>query len=129
LFFHQSCPFRCFLPFSVLVWLSLVKTKWQITIIYVEEFGGLSKIWVSRSSYIRICIRMYLTQNIVVFVNTPMQNHDSWLGSDERKYRGYMNLWLPCCSHTVLRLWGQEGSVCFVTGDLNILLQGVYNLT
>jgi hypothetical protein len=43
LFFNQSCPVYCFLPFPVLVWLSLVKTKGQITIIYAEELGDRQK--------------------------------------------------------------------------------------
>lgn len=79
LFFHQSCPVHYFLPFTVLFSLSLVETKEQITIIYVEELGGggavqnfsFAIIW-HQNMYPHIPV----TENIVVFDNTPTQSHD-----------------------------------------------------
>jgi len=69
----SESPVHYFLPFTVLVSLSLVETKGHITINYVKGLRGLSKISFSRSSDIRTCIRIYLQHKILLSVITLLR--------------------------------------------------------
>jgi len=72
---------------------------------------SLSKMSVSKSSDIRIwtCINLNKISSFITLLHKAMISIE---GSDETKWRGYLNLWSLCCCHMVLRVWGQEGSVC-----------------
>jgi hypothetical protein len=114
LFCNLSCPFHYFLPHFVLVSLSLLKTKGQITIVYMEE------LWGYHCHYPKFQFdshqtseygRAYNLHKISSFITLLHKAMIYTSGTDETKWRGYLNLWLLCCCHLVLRMWGQEGSV------------------
>jgi hypothetical protein len=132
LFYDQSYLVHYYFPLSVLVSLSLVQTKGQIKVIYMEDLWGrhsLSKLSASHSSNIRICIHIKLKQNIIICHNALTQKHGlywrKWQKTVERVSESMV---------AVLKSYGSKnvrsGRVCvFVTWDANIMLQGFIPFT
>jgi hypothetical protein len=112
----SSLVFLSALCHTSLVSLSLVKIRGQdhncLRELFIRASLSQSKISVSQSSDTSEYVSAYNTQNSVIFYNTPMQTMIPTERSYKRKKRGYLNLWALCCSCVVLRMWGQEGSVC-----------------
>jgi hypothetical protein len=123
--------FHYCLPLIVLVSLSLVKTKGQITIVYIEELWGChchySK-YQFHNHQTSEYVPAYNSHKISYFITLLHKAMISAEGRDKTKWRGYLNLWSLCCCHMVLRMWGQEVSFVFVTWDPYILVQAANNL-
>jgi len=111
----QNYPVHYFLPLTVLVLLSLIKTKRQgHDCLHGGVVGttlSLSKISVSQSSDTSEYVSTYNSHKLLSNFITQ-KAMISKEGSYNRKYRGYLNLRSLSCSHMFLRMWGQEGCVC-----------------